>query len=209
MFPDAKWLDALKLPLKASIAGALATAALLWLDFSGLLKLGALGAITRPILIILVVVFTALSVVGIVDWLFKPLGEWRRQVLLKVRRAAKREEQKELSAEVRAQVLKKLDHLSKEEIDYVARALRAGSPTFYTYVFSPPVSVLQGKGLVWTPRRRAPPGPLSILVQRLRMGAPSGAEGRIRSAGRCQQGGGEGRGRGVTTAARLLAGRAG
>jgi hypothetical protein len=29
--------------------------------------------------------------------------------------------------------------------------LRDGSPSFYTYVYSPPVSVLQGKGLVWTP----------------------------------------------------------
>ena len=44
-----------------------------------------------------------------------------------------------------------LDYLSKEEIAVVARVLRDGSPSFYAYVYSPPVSLLQGKRLIWTP----------------------------------------------------------
>lgn len=31
-----------------------------------------------------------------------------------------------------------------------ADALRAGSPTFYEYLYDPAVSILRGKGLVWT-----------------------------------------------------------
>ena len=49
MIPDAKWLDALKLPLKVTIAVAVASAALLALDLKGLLDLGPIGAFARPL----------------------------------------------------------------------------------------------------------------------------------------------------------------
>jgi hypothetical protein len=151
MILDPKWLDALKLPLKATIGIALSSGLLLYLDLRHLLDLGPLGAFTRPILIILSVVFTVLSVVGILDQLLLPLREKRQQSVLAARRAIRRKEEEEQIAAEREQVIARLDHLSKEEIRYVAGCLRNGSPSFYTYVFSPPVSMLQGKQLVWTP----------------------------------------------------------
>ncbi|KFX81296.1 hypothetical protein KR99_24265, partial [Ralstonia solanacearum] len=61
------------------------------------------------------------------------------------------QEQDERRQQAQESAIAQLDHLSKEEIAVVAKALRDGSPSFYTYVFSPPVSMLQGKRLVWTP----------------------------------------------------------
>jgi hypothetical protein len=151
MIPDAKWLDALKLPLKVTIAVALASIALLTLDLTGLFDLGPLGTFTRPVLIILSVVFAILAIVGIIDHILAPFREKRRQSALVSRRAVRRKEREAQFAAERQRIIARLDHLSKEEIHYVADSLRKGSPSFYTYVYSPPVSMLQGKQLVWTP----------------------------------------------------------
>jgi hypothetical protein len=64
---DPKWLDALKLPLKATIAVALASLALLVLNLRRLLDLGPLGAFARPVLTIVSVVFSILALVGVID----------------------------------------------------------------------------------------------------------------------------------------------
>ncbi|SED42283.1 hypothetical protein SAMN05444161_3172 [Rhizobiales bacterium GAS191] len=152
---DPKWLDALKLPLKVTIAVALASIALLTLDLKGILDLGPFATYAKPILIVLSVVFSILTLVGVVDELLAPRREKRRQTLLAGRRAVRRREEQEQRAEsrerVREQVLARLDHLSKEELRYVADCLRKGSPSFYTYIYSPPVSILVAKGLVWSP----------------------------------------------------------
>ena len=50
----------------------------------------------------------------------------------------------------RKAVLTSLDYLSHEEIYFAAKSLRSGTPTFYTYVHSPAVGIMVGKGLVWT-----------------------------------------------------------
>jgi hypothetical protein len=149
--PDPKWLEVFKLPLRTASAVAIATDALLALVLTHILDLGPLGPIALPILISLAVVSTALAVVGSVHALFAPFREKRRQSALLLRRAVRRKEEDERRAQVQETALAQLDHLSKEEIAVVAKALRDGSPSFYTYVYSPPVSVLQGKGLVWTP----------------------------------------------------------
>jgi hypothetical protein len=151
MIPDPKWLDALKLPLKVTVAVALAASMLFALDWKSVLDLGPLGAFARPVLIIIAVVFWILTIVGLIDYFLAPFREKRRQDTLSARRAVRRKEQEEQRHAQRAVVLARLDHLSAEEIRYVADSLREGSPTFYTYVHSPPVTMLQGKGLVWTP----------------------------------------------------------
>lgn len=151
MIPDAKWLDALRLPLKVTITVALASAALLALTLKGLLDLGPLGPYARPVLTVLLVIFSIQAVVGVIDYLMTPLREKHRQSALKTRRAVRREEREEQREVHRTQVIARLDNLSKEEIRYIADSLRNGSPSFYTYVHSPPVSLLQSKGLVWSP----------------------------------------------------------
>ena len=151
MLPDVKWLEALKLPLRAMLGIALSSGALLLLDQLGMLDLGVFGPIVRPIVIAVCVVFSVLSLVGIVDLLLVPLRDERRQSRLSARRAVRRKEKEEQRAEAETRALAGLDHLSEEEIRYVANCLRKGTPSFYTYVHSPPVSTLQGKGLVWTP----------------------------------------------------------
>lgn len=150
MLPDVKWLDILKLPLVATLGGALVPGALLLLAHLGVLDLDALGAIWRPTLIAFCATFSVLSLVGIVNVLLWPVRERRRQSLLAVRRAVRRREEDEQRAKAEARALESLDHLSKEEIRYVAKCLRNGSPTFYTWVHSSPAAMLQGKGLVWT-----------------------------------------------------------
>ncbi|KVC52569.1 hypothetical protein WS58_03380 [Burkholderia pseudomultivorans] len=96
------------------------------------------------------VVFTAMAIVGSVHTLFAPFREKHKQSALEQRRAIRRKEQDERREEAQEAAIGRLDYLSREEIAVVVKALSNGSPTFYTYVFSPPVSMLQGKGLVWT-----------------------------------------------------------
>jgi hypothetical protein len=151
MIPDPKWLDALRLPLRVTIAVALASAVLLALELGALLDLGPLGAVTRPALIIVVVVFCVLAIVGGIDYLLAPLHERRRQSALASRREVRRKEEEEMRAARRQRVIAQLDNLSMEEIRCVATSLKRGSPSFYTFIASPPVSMLLGKGLVWTP----------------------------------------------------------
>ncbi|BAM92881.1 hypothetical protein S58_69150 [Bradyrhizobium oligotrophicum S58] len=151
MVVDPKWLELFKLPLRTALAVAIASCVLLALVFTQILDLGPIGLFALPVLIIAAVVSTAMSVVGIVVALSAPLREKRKQSALEQRRAIRKKEEDERQEQRRVSVLGRLNHLSKEEIDVVAKALRDGSPTFYTYVFSPPVGVMQGKGLVWSP----------------------------------------------------------
>jgi hypothetical protein len=148
---DPKWLDVLKLPFKATVAVALAASVLLALDWKSVLDFGEFGGYTRPMLIVIAVISWTLTFVGTVDNLLAPVRERRRQDTLSTRRAVRRKEQEEERDAQRAAVLARLDHLSAEEIGCVADALRKGSPTFYTDPYSPPVRMLVGKGLAWTP----------------------------------------------------------
>jgi hypothetical protein len=50
-----------------------------------------------------------------------------------------------------AQVLKRLDHLSAQEIRYVADCLRKNEQSFLAYVHSGPVSNMMARGLVGSP----------------------------------------------------------
>ena len=151
MIPDPKWLDALKLPLNVTVAVALATSVLFALEIWSVLDLGPVGAYVRPALIVIGVVFWTLTAVNLIDYLLAPVREKRRRKALSVRRAIRRKEEEEQREEKRKQILARLDHLSNEEIRYVVECFRNESPTFYTYAYHGPVTMLLGKGLVWTP----------------------------------------------------------
>lgn len=151
MLPDPKWLDVLKLPLRGTLTIAVASGALLILDYGDYVDFGTWEATARIILIVLFLVFSVLSAITLLEPLLAPLKEGQRQKLLDVRKAARESRLEAERAQVKLRVLARLDHLSDEEIHYVAECLRKKSPTFYTYVYSPPVTMLQGKGLVWTP----------------------------------------------------------
>jgi hypothetical protein len=150
MIPDPKWLEALNLPLKVTIAVALAAGVLLSLDLLGWLDLGVVAPVSRTILVIVTVVFTVLALVGIVDFFMMPFHEKRKQSVVAARRAVRRAEERDARADSEARILTRLDHLSRDEMRYVAECLAKNTPTFYTYVHAPPVGVLLGKELIWT-----------------------------------------------------------
>jgi hypothetical protein len=73
-------------------------------------------------------------------------------MMLTKRRAIRRKEEEEKLAQRRATIIASLDHLSAEELEYVAKCLREGTPTFYAYFFSSPLGALQNKELIWAAR---------------------------------------------------------
>lgn len=150
MFPDAKWLDALKLPIKAKIAIALACGALFYLFKVKALILGPLDGYITPGLPIALVLFAVLVAVDGFEWLAKPLAQRRRTSLMAARRAVRAKEREDEQDAARLMILQRLNHLSREEIRYVTDSLEKNTPTFYTYVYAGPVGVLQAKGLIWS-----------------------------------------------------------
>lgn len=148
---DAKWLDALKLPLKATIAVALASGILLACDLKGWMDLGPLGSFVRPILFVAVVVSAVLSAVNAVDLALAPRRERRHVTLLTARRAVRKREQHDASRECQARAIAWLDSLSRQELHIVVQCLRGKSPTFYSHLQDPAMQTLRSKGLGWTP----------------------------------------------------------
>jgi hypothetical protein len=67
------------------------------------------------------------------------------------RREVRRGEEQRARLEREAAVLKRLDYLSAEEIDYLADCLRKNEQSFLAYAHSPTVANLMAKGLVATP----------------------------------------------------------
>ena len=115
------------------------------------ITVGAFDGLVVALLLVAVVVFLILSAFDGIAWVAQPVAEKRRLSLLAKRRAAIRAEKDEQREQKRADILAQLDHLSRWEIQTIANALEGDSPTFYTYVYSPPVTMLQAKHLVWTP----------------------------------------------------------
>jgi len=151
MFPDAKWLDALKLPVRLKLAIVAACGALFYLFRTKVITFGPLDGLVTALLLVAVVVFVIVLVFDGLAWLGRPLAEKRRLSLLAKRRRAIRDEKDEQRQQRRVAVLAQLDQLSRWEVQILADALEGGSPTFYNYVYSPPIAMLQAKHLVWTP----------------------------------------------------------
>lgn len=151
MFLDSKWIDALKLPTQVIIGLFLAFLILLGFDWAAVLSLAAFGELAKPVVIVLAVIFGSLSFTGIGAFIKDQVAR-RKSVVLVAKRRQLREQQKESErANAQSAVLGRIDHLSYQELRYLANCLREGSQSFYTYVHSPAVTTLMGKGLVYTP----------------------------------------------------------
>lgn len=151
MIPDSGWLQAFKLPLRIIIGIAIASAILLVLDSNAALTLSEFGLLTKPLVIVALVLTGALSLTGLVAILYDFVSRGRKQSLLLARRISRKKEHEERQEKERAAILDRLDHLAPQELHHLADALRENSQSFYTYVHSPSVTTLMGKGLVYTP----------------------------------------------------------
>ena len=152
MLTDLKsWLEALKLPVRIIVGLLIACITLLALYVFKVLTFEFFGEHTIPILIILSVVFGALSLAHLGELLFGPFNEARKQSILSKRRDIRRQEAEADRAERQRAALARLDHLSADELRLIADALREGAQSIYIYFHSPPAGTLIGKGLLYTP----------------------------------------------------------
>lgn len=149
--PDSNWINALKLPTQVMIGLCIASVALLGLDQAGILALVDFGQLIKPLVIVLAVLSGSLSIAGIGAFIKDQLMGHRKQSLLAARRELKFQEAKIRREKAESAALERIDHLSSQEIWHLADCLRKGSQSFYTYVHSPSVTTLMGKGLVYTP----------------------------------------------------------
>jgi hypothetical protein len=140
----------MKLPVRVTLAVALASGVLLLLDSQIVIDLSAVHAKTQTIVVIVWVASSVFSLGGIVNLLLAQFSERRKQSLFEGRRAGRKRQKKHEEAQAQARTLKHLDHLSPDELKYVVDCLRNETPTFHTYNESPAVDALQRNGLVWS-----------------------------------------------------------
>lgn len=149
--PDAKWLEAFKLPLRAMIGVTLACCALLWLDNTKQIDLSIFGALTKSSIFVLTVVAGSLALSGVGAIIFDLVTAKKKRGALAERRATREAEAKERSNAAKEAALDRLNYLSPEELRYLTDCLRKGTQSFTTWIHSPYVSTLASKGLIHTP----------------------------------------------------------
>jgi hypothetical protein len=151
MMPDPRWLDALKLPQKIIAGLFLFSLLLLLFDHYGVISLAEISGLARPIVIIAALLFGCLSLAAVGALIYDAFMQRHKKTLLARRREIRREEAERERAQFESRALARLDYLSKQEIRYVADALRKNEQSFLTHLYSPPVANLMAKGLVATP----------------------------------------------------------
>ncbi len=129
----------------------IACVVLLGFDWAEILALADFGQLAKPIVIALAVLSGSLSITGVGAFVKDQLTNRRKMSLLAARRQLKLQETESRRAKAEAAALDRIDHLSSQEIRYLANCLRKDSQSFYTYVHSSSVTTLMGKGLVYTP----------------------------------------------------------
>ena len=149
--PDSSWLQALKLPLRVMIGMFIASVVLLGLDSAAILHLDDFGQLAKPITIVMIVLSGALSITGVCALVYDHVTSIRKHTALTVRRQLRQREFEEQKRKAEKATLERIEYLSPSELRHLARCLREGSQSFYTYVHSPSVTTLMGKGLVYTP----------------------------------------------------------
>jgi hypothetical protein len=148
---DPNWVNALKLPTKVLTGLFVASVILLVLDAAKVLEFSTFGAIARPATILICVVSGALSLTTIISFFIEIISAGRKRTLLEQRRKLRKAEEREQIEENKQRALDRINHLSKDELRYLADCLRENSQSFTTYVHSPPASTLMSKGLTYTP----------------------------------------------------------
>lgn len=144
-------LNALKLPAYIIAGLCLGSLLLLVSDYVALIDLKELHPLARPGVIIAAIVFGSLSFATVCGMIYADWKQRHKATLLARRRELRRREAKQDLAEYQAQVLKRLDYLSKEEIAYLADCLRKNQQSFLAHLNGGHVSNLQAKGLVDSP----------------------------------------------------------
>lgn len=148
---DSNWINALKLPTKVLTGLFVASVILLIFDKAKILELYTFVAIAKPATILICVVSGALSLTAIISFFIELFTAGRKHTLLQQRRELRKaEKQEEINAQ-KQRVLERIEHLSKDELRYLADCLRENSQSFTTYVHSPPAATLMSKGLIYTP----------------------------------------------------------
>jgi hypothetical protein len=149
--PDPKWLEALKLPVRVMIGVTLAASGLLWLDYKKIIDLSAFGNLSRPGVVILCVVASALTISGVGAVIYDLLAGKRKEKALSLRRELRKKDEEEQSEKATATALERLDYLSEEELHYLADCLRKHSQSFTTWVHSSGAATLTAKRLIYSP----------------------------------------------------------
>ena len=149
--PVSNWIEAVRLPTRVMIGLFIACLTLLAFDTFDVLVLANLGLLAKPVVIVASVVSGSLSLTGIVAFFLDLHKHRQKQNLLSLRHQTRTREAQESRAKAEAAALERLDHLAPQELRHLADALKNGSQSFYTYVRSPSVTTLRGKGLVYTP----------------------------------------------------------
>jgi len=146
-----KFLSSLALP--ARVSGGIFAALLLILVFNsqGWVRLVEIVAWAPVAVIVGATLFGCLFGASLIDNAIKFTIRLRKRSAL-VERQEKRQKEKDAAQnELYAEALARLDHLSDRQIQFVADALRAGSPSFLTYMDDPDISILMSFQLVTSP----------------------------------------------------------
>lgn len=86
MLPDSSWINALKLPTQVIIGLFLAFLVLLGLDWAAVLPLATFGELTKPIVIVLLVISGSLSITGIGAYIKDQWARRKSHLLVAMRR---------------------------------------------------------------------------------------------------------------------------
>ena len=144
-------LNSLKLPAHISAGLFLCSLLLLVFDYFSLINLTEIHPLARPGTIIAATVFGCLYLAAIGQVVYNDWKQRHKITQLARRRELHRAEAKRDLAELQAQILKRLDYLSKEEVRIVADCLRKNQQSFLASGFSGHVRNLQAKGFVGSP----------------------------------------------------------
>ena len=143
-----RWLvEALKLSDKVFWGLFLAALLLLAFDHYAIINLADFHALARPAVIVATVVCGSLVVAAAC----RAIGGWRRRALALQRRQMRLKEREAARTKYETTVLARLNYLNREQLRFVADALRQNSPSFTTWVEGPHVNNLRALGIVSTP----------------------------------------------------------
>jgi hypothetical protein len=148
---DSKWLEALKLPTKVIAGIFIATIIILSFDKAGFLLLKEIHSTAKPLIILLSIFSGALLFSNLLALLIDCVKKINKKSEIEKLKQEKEQKQKEKQTKFRAEVISRLEYLETYELRLLADALKDNTPTFYTYVYSPPATTLIAKELIYTP----------------------------------------------------------
>ncbi|MEP5266095.1 MAG: hypothetical protein ABJQ63_01885 [Lentilitoribacter sp.] len=147
---DFGWVNALKLPAKVFAGTFLASIFTLILNSQKYIDLDSLHLSAKLVVVLLAVFSGFLWLAAIFDFFKERTINKEKVNGLAVRRKLRQTEKATAQREMEQKLIGRLNHLSAEEIHYVAKCLKEGSPSFYTWADSPAVGQLCAKNLAYS-----------------------------------------------------------